>query len=228
MTMFVAPTEPAQFKPLGISSMIPEDYGVDFLWQSSLGLVGVQRKQFPSDFLASVHDGRLNREYSMMKELDFAVLMLEGQARFTTEGLLIRDRSDKRNPWTRAQHRNYLHSVQLRGVQIAYTDSIGDSCQYLLDLQVWTDKVDHHSLDTRPGPTGSGWARVTNRDYQLHVIQGLPGIGPKQAKAIIDTIGFPFGLYVGVEELMTVPGIGRKKAEQILRVFAGNSTTPVD
>lgn len=223
MTMFVAPTEPVQFRNVGTTAMLPEEYGVDFLWQSELGLVGVQRKQFPSDFLASVQDGRLNREYSMMKELDLAILMLEGRAQFTTEGLLIRDRQAKRNPWTKTQHRNYLHSVQMRGIQVTSTDSIADSIDYLMALQVWSDKADHHSLDTRPGPTGSGWARITNKDYQYHLLQGLPGIGPKQARAIIDTVGFPFGLYVGVEELMTVPGIGKKKAEQIVRVFAGNT-----
>lgn len=219
MTMFIGPTEPAAFKHLGTSSLVTEDYGVDFLWQSELGLVGIQRKQFPSDFLASVHDGRLNREYSMMKELGLAVLMLEGQPRFTTEGMLIRERSDKRNGWTKSQHRNYLHSVQLQGIQIVQTDSIGDSINYLLDLQVWTNKIDHDSLNTRPGPTGSGWARVTNVDYQIHMLTGLPGIGPKLAKAILAKTGMPFMMTTTLDELMEVPGLGKKKAESILRVF---------
>jgi ERCC4-type nuclease len=219
MTMFIGPTEPSAFKPHGVSSLITEDYGVDFLWESELGKVGVQRKQFPSDFLASVHDGRLNREYSMMKELDLAILMLEGQPHWTTDGNLVRERNDKRNGWTKTQHRNYCHSVQLRGIHVVYTDNVGDSIQYLLDLQLWSNKVDHNSLDTRPGPVGSGWARVTNVDYQYHLLQGLPGVGPKLAKAIIDTVGMPFGLYVGKEELMKVPGMGKGKAENILRVF---------
>lgn len=222
MTIFVAPTEPAPFKVLGASSTLPEEYGVDFLWQSELGIVGVQRKQFPSDFLASVHDGRLNREYAMMKGLDVAILMLEGRATFTTEGLLIRDRNDKRNGWTKQQHRHYLHAVQLRGIQVCSTDSIGDSIDYLMGMQVWTDKADHNSLETRPGPTGSGWGRITNVDYQQHLLQGLPGVGPKMAKAIIAKLGMPFRISVGVEELMTVDGIGKRKAEQIVRVFAGN------
>lgn len=219
MTMFIAPTEPAAFKHLGASTTLPEEYGVDFLWQSNLGLVGVQRKQFPSDFLASVHDGRLNREYSMMKELALPVLMLEGAAHWTTSGNLIRDRNAKRNGWTKTQHRNYLHAVQSRGIQVACTDSIQDSIGYLADLQSWTEKQDHHSLDTRPGPTGSGWARVTNVDYQYHLIQGLPGVGPKLARAILGTIGMPFGLRVGIEELTTVPGVGKVMAEKIVKVF---------
>lgn len=219
--MYVAPTEPSIFKDLGVSALLPEEYGVDFLWQSELGLVGVQRKQFPSDFLASVHDGRLNREYSMMKELDMAVLCIEGTPRWTTEGMLIRDRNDKRNGWTKAQHRNYLHSVQLRGIHVVYTESLRDTYDYISGLSVWTNKVDHHSLDTRPGPVGSGWARVTNKDYQKHLLQGLPGVGPKVAAAILEHIGMPFGLRVNQEDLMMVPGVGQKMADRIVKVFAG-------
>lgn len=219
--MFVSPSEPAIFKTIGSSNPLPEQYGVDFLWQSELGLVGVQRKQFPSDFLASVHDGRLNREYAQMKDLDLAVLMLEGAARWTTEGHLIRDRNDKRNGWSRTQHRNYLQSVQMRGIHVSHTDSLADSVSYLSDLQVWTDKPNHDGLDTRPAATGSGWGRVTNRDYQRYLLQGLPGIGVTQANRILDTLGFPFRLTVGVKEFMSVPGIGKKKAEQLVRVFHG-------
>lgn len=220
MTIFVAPTEPASFKHLGVSSLATEQYGVDFMWQSTLGLVGVQRKQFPSDFLASVHDGRLNREYAMMKSLDLAILMLEGKAVWTTEGKLIRDRNDKRNGWTRGQHRNYLHSVQMRAIHVVHTDSINDSIDYLMDLSVWTDKADHNSLDTRPGPAGSGWATVTNLDYQIHLLTSLPSIGVKTAKAIIAQIGMPFMLSASVEELMSVPGIGKKTAQDIVNVFS--------
>lgn len=220
MTMFIGPTEPSQFKSLGVSNLITEQYGVDFLWESELGLVGVQRKQFPSDFLASVHGDRLYREFMQMKDLDLAVLMLEGQAHWTTEGLLIRDRNDSRSPWTKTQHRNYLHSVQMRGCQVAHTDSIGDSINYLMDLQVWTNKADHNSLDVRPGPPKSGWGRLTNLDFQKHMLQGLPGIGPKQASLILEHVGMPMMLRVGVEELMQVPGIGKGRAEKIVKVFS--------
>jgi ERCC4-type nuclease len=155
----------------------------------------------------------------MMKELDLAVLMLEGKANWTTDGQLVRDRMDKRNAWTRAQHRNYLHSVQMRGIHVIQTDNIGDSIDYLMGLQLWTNKADHNSLDTRPGPTGTGWGRITNVDYQRHLLMSLPGIGVKQANLILDTIGLPLILDATVEELMTVPGVGKKRAERILRVF---------
>lgn len=226
MTMFVAPTEPPKFRELGATSSEPEKYGVDFLWQSQLGLVGVQRKQFPDDFLASVHDGRLNREYGMMRELDLAVLMLEGKAHFTSDGNLIRARNGKRTGWTRTQHRNYLSSVQLRGIQVCWTETITDSVSYLRDMQLWTDKDGHDSLDQRPSAKGtSKWGEVTDTDYLCHLLQSFDGIGPKQARAIVQHLGNPLALVVTKEDLMSVPGIGKGRAEKIVKVF--NAKHPV-
>jgi DNA uptake protein ComE-like DNA-binding protein len=84
---------------------------------------------------------------------------------------------------------------------------------------VWANKGEHSSLRGRGAASGDSWGRITNRDYALFVIQGLPGIGPKQAASILDTVGFPFGLKVTVDQLMTVPGIGKTRAEKIVRVF---------
>lgn len=189
------------------------------MMETELGLIGVQRKEFPNDFLASIHDGRLNMQVAQMAQLDMAVLLLEGKQHWTTDGKLIRDRGGKRNGWSRSQHRNYLASVQMRGIHIQHSDSLIDTCAYLCDLQLWGNKGEHSSLRGRGAAQGDSWGRVTNRDYALYVIQGLPGIGPKQAAAILDTVGFPFGLRVTVEKLMTVPGIGKGRAEKIAKVF---------
>lgn len=222
--VFVAPTEPERLKAIGLSSLLPEEYGVDILWESELGRVGIQRKVFPGDFLASVHDGRLNKEYAQMRSLDLAYLLLEGKEFWTEEGALIRDPSGVRRAWSRDQHRNYLASVQLRGVMVLSSDDLSDTLRMVAALRVWSNKPDHHSLDTRPNPSGDQWGKVTNLDYQSHILQGLPGIGPKQSQGIIATLGFPLCLREGVdrEALMTVPGIGKGRADKILRVFGRN------
>lgn len=223
--VFIAPTEPDALKVLGLVKLEPELYGVDVMWDSALGKVGVQRKVFPGDFLASIHDGRLNKEFAQMKALDFAVLLLEGKSEFgawTTEGELTRDRTrDKRWTWTRTQHRNFLASVQLRGVAVLHSDDVRDTCVLVQHLRLWTDKGEHSSLDSRPGPTGDMWGTVTSTDFQDHVLQGLPGIGPKQAAAIRQHLGFPLCLRDGIDraKLMEVPGIGKGKADKIVRLF---------
>lgn len=217
--MFISPTEPEVLRDIGVTSSQPEEYGVDVLWQSKLGLVGIQRKEFPNDFLASVHDGRLNREYAMMKSLDVAVLLLEGKGQWTSEGRLIRGHNGKRHAWDRTQHRNYLASVQLRGVQVQTTDNIRDTIKFVQDLRRWSSKDHHLGLDTRPAARGTQWGSIENDDYVKYLYMSLPGIGPVQADALLQHLGMIFRLDVGEEELQTVPGIGKGRAKKIVRVF---------
>lgn len=222
--MFIAPSEPKTLKDMlgAITSPLPEEHGVDFMWGSELGKVGVQRKVFPGDFLSSIHDGRLNREYQLMKELDFAVLLLEGKQSWTSEGELISDRGSTNYRWTKQQHIGYCASVQLRGVHVTSSGSTADSVSFLRDLQVWSNKRDHRGLDSRPAATsGNPWGHISNRDFQSYLLQGLPGVGPKMADAIIETLGFPLRFDASVEELMEVPGVGKKTAERIVKVFDG-------
>ncbi len=220
--MFIAPSEPKTLKDMlhGVVSPLPEEHGVDFMWGSELGKVGVQRKVFPGDFLSSVHDGRLNREYQQMKELDFAVLLLEGAQNWTSEGELICDRGSQDYRWTLQQHRAYLASVQMRGIHIGTSTSSHDTYDYLHTLQVWSNKPDHKGLDSRPPARPSNpWERISNRDYCSYLLQGLPGVGPKTAEAILDVLGMPLKLHVTAEDLMRVPGVGKVTAEKIVGVF---------
>jgi ERCC4-type nuclease len=63
---------------------------------------------------------------------------------------------------------------------------------------------------------------VGNREWALHLLQGFRGIGPVQAAAIYDHFGgVPFVWDVGVFDLMDVPGIGEKRAEQLIGAFDG-------
>lgn len=222
--MFVAPTEPPRLRDIGITSSLPEKFGVDIYWESELGKVGVQRKVFPADFLASVNDGRLQREYQQMAELDFKVLLLEGREQWTSSGALLRDRNQNRWQWDRSQHRNYLHSVShLFHVAIAHTDNLDDTIDYLQGLRVWSDKADHVSLLRRPGPAADDpWGTVSSLAWQCHFLQGIDGVGPKLAKAIVTHFGgLPIRLAVTREELLSVDGIGPKMADKIEELLGG-------
>lgn len=218
--MFVSPTEPPVFvDTLGwVTSSIPETYGADFLWNSPMGLIGIQRKEFPGDFLASVTDGRLGGEaFGKMAQLQVAVLLCEGRDRWTSEGYLMSS-GKYHQTWTRTQHRNFLASVQFRGVHVQWSDDKSDTVQFLRDLYVWTQKSRHASTTHRIQAPGT-WGHVSNRDFQVHVLSSFPGISVVLANAIIDTHGFPLGLRVTREQLMEVPGIGPGRADKIVKVF---------
>lgn len=221
--MFVAPTEPWPLSDLGVVSSIPEEYGVDFMWDSELGKVGVQRKAFPGDFLSSIHDGRLNREYAQMQALDVRVLLLEGRGQWTNNGTLIESygRRESQRRWDRTQQWNYMASVQLfKDVDIQETKNKEETVLFLNSFKRWTMKPEHLGLVRRPSAEAvSMFTDIENRDYQRYLLMSLPLIGPTLADAILEHLGMIFHLDVTQEELESVPGIGPGRARKIMDVF---------
>lgn len=223
--ILVSPAEPKTLWKLGDVDPLPEEFGVDFMWASPLGKVGVQRKQFPGDFLASVHDGRLNTEYLQMQALDVRVLLIEGEGKWSMDGELIEswgahDRQRQRR-WNRTTHRNYLSSVQIfKGVTVQHSKGLQDTERFIKDFFIWSQKADHIGLDARPAAQAMGyWANISNEDYQRYLLQSLPIIGPKLAQAILDHLGQIFTINVTYEQLLEVPGIGPSRATRIMDVF---------
>lgn len=218
--MLVSPTEPAFLRALGKTSLVPESYGVDFMFPSTeFGLVGIQRKEL-NDFVASVKDGRLAKEIGQMKRLGLAMLVLEGRASWTNDGLL----TSTSTQWRMSQHLGTLWSVQLSGCWLATTTSVQETSTLISAFTRWTAKPRHIALESRPGPTSDEWGKVGNREWALHMLQGFRGIGPVQAAAIYDHFGgVPFLWSVGVVDLMEVPGIGEKRAEGLIGALGGST-----
>lgn len=151
-----------------------------------------------------------------MKQLDVAILLVEGRLRWTSDGIL----SSSRSKWTRDMHLGLLFSVQSSGIWINSTESLAETREYLSRLELWMMKGKHSGLNTRPKPQ-TIWGDRRDSDYCVHFIQGLDGVGPGVAKAIYDKFGFPFKLTVTQKDLETVPGVGPKRAEKIWRLFNG-------
>ncbi len=214
--MLVAPSEPTKLKALGKSSIAPERYGVDVMFGTQHGAVGIQRKEL-SDFFASVSDGRLAREYPLMQQLNIAVLLLEGQQRWSTEGYLMTTVNEfTRRNWTRDQFRSYMLSVQMKGVWVVETDNLDDTCAWVRNFERWALKESHKSLVTRPKPMGA-WGKPENHDWNVHLAQSFPGVGPSQAEKMIEHFGgqLPIGWLCTREELGQVKGIGKGRLETL-------------
>lgn len=205
-------------------NLTPERFGVDVIWASKpSGLVGVQRKAFPSDFIASVTDGRLAKEVAQMARLDVAVLVLEGRATWTTEGELVASYGQR---WTRRSHRAFLWSMRAANVWVDWTDDPSDTAGFITDLEAWSRKAKHNSLMRRPGAR-DGWGTASNRQWQEHLLMGLPDVGPELAARIIDTLGMPFGWRVTEHDLLHVHGIGKVKARRLMKCIDSLDVDPV-
>lgn len=218
--LLIAPSEPPLIKALGTVSSTPEKYGADILWaeRAVSGLIGVQRKEV-SDLIGSVQDGRLNKEIVQMRACHLAFLIVEGHPHWTSDGTLVH----RWARWTRGQHYSLLRSVQTRGIVVEYTETTADTVGRIEDIHRWAAKADHTSLDRRPKPGPDEWGKVTDRGWGLHLLQSVPGIGPKQAELIWDHFGkVPVGLSVTREDLAAIKGLGPKRVDSMFKAFGGN------
>jgi len=210
--MIVAPTEPPALRKLGTVSMAPERYGCDLLFAARGRWFGVQRKEF-KDLLASMRDGRIGQQVAMMDGLEQAMVVIEGwgQAKWGEDGELL----DGYARVTKGQLRALLWSVRDRGIWVDYTDGLQDTIQLVTAFEAWCKKAEHKSLSARPGPAGT-WGKATNRDWQMHLLQGLPGVGVELAGRILDEVGMPLGWTVEEGELGKVRGLGKGKIEKMM------------
>lgn len=174
----------------------------------------MQRKEL-KDFVASVQDGRLSREVGQMQSLKYALLVVEGAPRWALDGaLMIGGRGTR---WTEKAHHAYLWSVQSRGIMVASTMNADGTVQCVRRFEEWVKNQmagKHRGLDTRPGPVVQ-YGKPGNRDFERHVLCGLPGMGPERADLILDKFGgVPLGWTVTREQMLEVKGIGKGLVER--------------
>jgi ERCC4-type nuclease len=231
--ILVSPAEPAEFKTLGeVSPIIEPQYGADFLIPSPTGLVvAVQRKQFPGDFLGSVADGRFAVLLPRIIAADVRILLLEGQPRWTASGGLLN------YDWGRGREfrRSHLRAMEwslhhVWGVQTMWTDNRADSMDFLRDLARWAEKDKHEGLGVRPGPKGQVRGRDPSpRDVGVHLLSGIPGIGPETAGRVYDRFaGVPLRWTATVEDLCEVDGVGKGRAAMMTRYIPAAEPAPPD
>jgi|DewCreStandDraft_5_1066085.scaffolds.fasta_scaffold01803_4 DNA excision repair protein ERCC-4 len=216
--ILVSPAEPSDLITLvgGVTDLLPEEHGADYLFSGKPGLVGVQRKTV-SDLLRSLEDGRLAREVALLKRLPVGVLLVEGRADSATDGRLLLPGSR----YTKAQLRNLLRSVQGEGLLVERTEGVGDTAAAILEMRDYYRKEVHRSLAVRPKPR-TEWGDRTDRDWALHILQGFPGIGPTLAGAIFDRFGeVPLRWACTKRELQSVDGIGKRRADLLWRALNG-------
>lgn len=210
--ILVSPAEPKEFYGLGRSSSLPEKFGADFMFGSKLGLVGVQRKKFPEDFLASLRGGdRVARELSDMKRLAIGFWVLEGLGNWTSEGYLI---YGGRYKYYQNEYWGFILTLQAYlGYPVLVTQNSPETYRLIEQIYNWSNKDDHGSLFARPKPkTADEWANF--------FLQGIPGVGRGTAGKILEHYGgLPVVLDPVTEDLQKV--VGPKKAEIIRRHLKG-------
>jgi len=217
VTILVSPAEPKRLRRVGETSFAPEEFGADFLIVGEAGTVGVQRKAFPGDLLSSVGDGRLHTVVMRLKSLTFPVVVLEGQGQWTTDGVLLNAHGHRE--FKRSTLRAMEWSLMSAGIPVQWTDSIGDTIEFIEALAAWWGKETHSGFMARPGPGRADefGTPTSEREWAQHLLQGFDGVGPELAGRIFDEFKrIPLRWDVTAAELGAVHGLGPKRLASLM------------
>ena len=213
--ILVSPTEPGHVKALGRVSAAPENYGCDILLSSRQGKLGLQRKQFPEDLVASISDGRLSDQLTKMAELDQAAVILIGFPAWTRDGELVHSSFSQRR-WTFETIWGTVASMALvAGVGTFWVRDEGEFVDLIGVLDKWNRRKHHTTTRTRSRPKAKGWG-VDRKLQQAHFLQGLPSVGPELAERIVEKFeGIPMRWTATEGEFLEIHGVGKIKVEKL-------------
>lgn len=211
--IFVSTKEPKEFWGIGKPNDLTEKFGSDFLFSSKSGLVGIQRKKFPEDFLASLRGGdRVARELEQMRKLALGIWVLEGYGAWTNEGYLV---YGGRYKYYLNEYWGFLLSLQAYlGYPVIVTGNSLETYRFVEQTYRWANKPEEHgSLFRRNKPQSS-------EEWEVFFLQGIPGIGRGTAQKIVQYYnGVPVVLQDVAEDLSRV--IGPHKAGLIRDCLKG-------
>jgi len=214
--ILISPSEPAALREaLGaVTSPLCEDKGTDILAPTGKGLLGIQRKEIPCDFLASLEDGRLARELPLIvRGVDFPILLLEGEFFYDTDDRLrISGRPTRYN---RLGIKRLLRSVfHSHGVYVEFSADLSETTTVVKELIDYFGHT-HTSLLARPKLQGL-WGKPTPNEQIRYFYQGIPGVGVVLAQTLAGVFPSPVGLLTAsLNDLKTISAIGTRRAGQI-------------
>lgn len=203
-----------------IISSIPEEKGADILIYSIEGLLGIQRKEVPHDFLSSVIDGRMARETSLLAECcQFRVVLGEGAFRYFPDGSVatgVPKGVKAFQRFTESSIRKIIFDIKLiKGVDVDFTKDLADTIKYIKTAHEYLTGTKHVGLFQRPKAQGA-WGSPTSRELHSWILQGFPGVGPGLADAILRHFKrMPIRWDCSYNDLLKVSKIGAGRARKL-------------
>ncbi len=175
----------------------------DYAWDNRLLF---ERKTL-IDLAASLKDGRLLRQASRLASARMrGVLILEGTARDLAASGMRRE----------AIQGALVTITVMLGIPLLRAKDSGESARLMCYTARQLRRLfDASAREAHPRPFPAKRPKG-KRKTQLHILQGLPGIGPKRARRLLERFGsVEAALTATAEELASVSGLGPHTAEAI-------------
>ena len=168
------------------------------------GEVVIERKT-SGDFVSSLLDGRLFGQIKAMNEnFERPLIIIEGSS---NEMFGLRN-----------IHRNALLGLQVSialksRIPVMFSKDITETANIIKIIVKQIENPAEQKLRIKK-------PQMTEQEEQQFIIEGLPLIGPKTARSLLEKFGSVKGvLTASVEELQEVDKIGKKKAENIVELL---------
>lgn len=191
---FIAYNEPAERKNLFPEAIVVDldPFGADIMAYFQWGRLGIQIKRVPEDFIASLEDGRLQREIEALKKLEVGIILGEGSFTWGPNNRLRIGSVERR--YTKLEIENLLRSLSyIHGLKVEQSRNLQDTRRVVMELFDFLGKRDHLSLHRRPSPVWD-WGVPTPQEQVVWFYQGIPDIGPVRAKALAQAFPNPAAL----------------------------------
>jgi len=168
----------------------------------------VERKTI-TDLSVSIKDGRLFQQAGKLSSVPIqSMIILEG-----TSDMI------KSFGLTREAIQGALVSLSLLyKIPLLRSKTPEETARLILYAARQIQSYGSKQIYPRPFPYARGLKDKYKR--QIHVLQGLPGVGPARARLLLDKFGTLKAIFnAPVKELEEIPGIGRNTARQINRII---------
>ncbi len=172
------------------------DYEID-------GLFLIERKTLP-DLLASIKDGRIfDQACRLAATQQRAIFILEG----TSAAI-------QRSQFRREAIQGVLIKISVfLGIPLLRSKDAEETAKLIFYTYNQSKKLSGMNLYSRHFPHKRP---TTKFKTQLHILQGIPGIGPERAKALLEHFESVQAIFsASSEEISAVSGINKKTADAI-------------
>ncbi|UXD21845.1 hypothetical protein IPA_08720 [Ignicoccus pacificus DSM 13166] len=197
-----------------VPKILKEKYGITVIWQQLpvadyviSDRVAIERKSV-RDLINSLRDGRLfNQAKRLKEEYEKPFFLIEG----SWNALKFSERAAHSVP-------SVIASLQYDfGIGVLYAPTKEDSARVIKFLVQREQGEERRRVPVKT----KGKPPISDiRQWQLYLVQCLPGVGPKLAERLLERFGSVRAVFnASVMELSRVEGLGESRAQEIVKIL---------